>query len=291
MAQIMMNKEHTVRGKKYKAMVSFTKDGRRKRFSKTFDTKKEATQWASSLESEKANGTSYDMSDTLFHQWFWLWFKTYREDHISSSTRVSYRNTREKLKQLLPNVKVNKLTRPLIQAFFDKLDLSKGTKRKMLNHVRASLKDAVLDGVINKNPATRIQINADKSLTKKEVDKFLSDSDFTRVRDSLFNKDYKFQDSKDMALLVVACTGCRIGEVLDLQFGDVNYDTSEIKIDSSWDRLTHSSKEPKTENSNRIIKISSTLLQKLKRWESVVKQELIRRGKQNDVTHLFLNPN
>lgn len=276
---------------KFKAEVSFTNPntGHRKRFTGTFVTRKEAVIWASGLEAEKKQGTNYDKSSMLTWQFFWLWTKMYRKQRVSISTLSNYKNTMNKLRKYLPNVVVSKLTRPLLQSFFDCLDLSYETKRKILGQLKSCLTDAVLDGVISRNPAKRIQINADKSRTKSEQDKFLSDTDFQKVRESLADSKYSFDQSKDMALMVVAYTGCRIGEVLDLQWNDINYDNSTITIDSSWDRIARKSKAPKTVNSNRVVPMNDTLSKKLKEWGHIVKKHLIETGMSGQVTHLFLD--
>lgn len=117
---------------------------------------------------------------------------------------------------------------------------------------------------IPKNPALRIRITADSSKTKSENDKYLSDMDFEKVRHYLISQQYTFDDSKDMALLVCAYTGARIGEVLDLRFGDIDVQVGTINIDSSWDRVNEISKAPKTLSGIRKIKVAATLITKLK---------------------------
>lgn len=277
------------KGCSYRAEVSFSSLGRRRRLSKTFRDIEAAKEWVRKTEYEKNQGVNYQTSEYLFWSWFWLWFKTYKQNEVAAMTAQNYKHTRDLIKKLLPTVKVSELTRPLLQSTFNAMDYSKETKRKKLGQVKAALNDAVIDGVIPKNPALRIRITADSSKTKNEDDKYLSDADFEKVRQYLVSKQYTFNDSKDMALLVCAYTGARIGEVLDLRFGDIDVNAGTINIDSSWDRVNGISKAQKTPSGIRKIKVPEVLITKLKLWGIIVKKEQLKVGNQGIDDHLFID--
>ena len=66
---------------------------------------------------------------------------------------------------------MDQLTRDKIQMFFNNLNLAHEMARKDLGHLRACLRDAYDDGVLNRNPAGgRIRVVADPKKTKSDTE-------------------------------------------------------------------------------------------------------------------------
>jgi len=274
----------------YKAIMSFSKDGKRKRKSKVFDSHKDAELWIAQQQVEEGKGADAFTEDMLLTNYFAMWVKLYKEPSVEPATLDSYRLTLTHLKRLLPNVRMRDLTKGVIQNYFNHLNMSEASAKKQRSQLRACLKDAVLEGVIAKNPTdTRINIVADRSKTKQDDHKFMSRTDYYRVRNFLLDYDYQLKDVNRFALFIIANTAMRAGEALALKEDDLDYDNNEIRIDQSWDSLHKLMKEPKTEKAKRSVPVTPQVMVKIRRWVTQHKQWLLAKGITNPERYLMWN--
>ncbi|WP_225430425.1 phage integrase SAM-like domain-containing protein [Levilactobacillus brevis] len=170
-------------GKAYKAEFTIGSGKERLRKTKTFDDLVQAKKWVHQLQVDFDTGTTFEMSNWKFVDYYWHWVKLYKVPVVSASTVDSYRNSYDHFcKKGLGNVRLDQLTRAKVQRFFNELGLSHESGRKDLTHLRSCLRDAVNDGVLARNPAGgRVNIIADPNLTKSDDKKFMAIADFKKT--------------------------------------------------------------------------------------------------------------
>lgn len=223
-------------------------------------------------ESLDGNSDSKIKADMLFKDWLEFWYEHYSKPKLRPKTQANYENRiRLHIVPAIGNIPVNKLTQNMLQQFYSDLkkngskqlhgehdgSLSDSTVRGCHTTCRSALEQAKTQELIRINPAVGCKLPAKKSkemqiLTREEMQRFLIQA--------------KYEGYYELFLLDLT-TGLRRGELLSLQWEDVNFGTGELRIDKQVYRvdgeLTVST--PKTKASNRTIILPPALLQML--WQ------------------------
>lgn len=180
------------------------------------------------------------------------WIRLYKEDAIRPVTLEKYYLTYRMLRKLAPDLHLNELDRRAYQAILNKYALTHERKTVMdfHHHLKASLVDAVDDGIIERDPSRRVIIKSQKQSSKKT--KFLS---LYQLQQLLRQLDLGPKISWDWFILLVSKTGLRYAEALALTPKDFNFQKSEITINKSWDyksKVGHF-QPTKNKSSNRVV--------------------------------------
>lgn len=180
------------------------------------------------------------------------WIRLYKEDAIRPVTLEKYYLTYRMLRELAPDLHLNELDRRAYQAILNKYALTHERKTVMdfHHHLKASLVDAVDDGIIEHDPSRRVIIKGQKQSSKKT--KFLS---LYQLQQLLRQLDLGPKISWDWFILLVSKTGLRYAEALALTPKDFNFQKSEITINKSWDyksKVGHF-QPTKNKSSNRVV--------------------------------------
>lgn len=187
-------------------------------------------------------------------------------------------------------VRLEDLTRNLIQKYFNQLDMSHETSRKDLIHIRSCLRDAASDGVLMRNAATgSIRIVADPAKTKSDDKKFMAIADYRKVRDFLLDYNYDMNDVNRLALMIISQTALRVGECLALKYDNIDFLHGTVRVDESWDSHHQYLKEPKTEHVKRTLPLSPKALAILRQWIGYHRAILFKLGIANPQHFLLLN--
>lgn len=249
---------------KWRARVSFQVNGKQEFQSKQgFDTKKQATIWASKIELLKKSNNIEQLADKKVSDYFEEWVDIYKSG-MEYATQYQYQNTLDNIKKYMPNVRMKDFTRTIFQNFINEFgtDHSKETVSKRKNHISQCMRDAFADGVIKKDPTIRIQLTGKPG--KSEDDKFLELDDFvalTRyVEHELDSSEY--ENKSYLAIYIALHTGLRFGEVIALTSDDVDFKNKTISVNKAYDQKHHL-KSTKTESSNRTVPVDNALLSRL----------------------------
>lgn len=109
-------------------------------------------------------------STKLFYKYYKQWITLYKENAIRPITLDKYYLAQRKLRELAPDLHLNQLNRRTYQDLIN--CYAETHKRKTVldfhHHLRASLVDAVDDGLLEKDPTQRIII---KGIAKKQLKK------------------------------------------------------------------------------------------------------------------------
>lgn len=196
------------------------------------------------------------------------------KSNVKESTYATYKfHVEHHIKPYFNNKQISKIKKIEIQKFinykleYGRLDnrggLSIKTVKDLINIIKQSFGYA-----INKNYIENMDLNFKINKIPDKV--VLLDTDnFSKLLNHLKNNDDYFSKG----ILLIMCTGMRIGEVCALKNSDINLNTKEIMINKTLQRIQDVSNknktkiiitETKTVNSKRIIPIPDSLLPYLK---------------------------
>lgn len=243
------------RGKKWRVVVSVMDKGVRRKVSKTFNTKREATEWSVQMESDKFQNKKIIASSMLFSDYFKMWVKNYKSKDIRASTLTAYITAENIIDTLFTNVRLEDLNYPILQHGLDEYGEShkKSYLTLLVAKIKASLKDALYDGYITSDFFSRLKPHGLESDVKIKA---LSADEFEILQAYLYAHS---NDKINLSLLVALETGMRIGEVLALNYEDVSAPFNNIHVDKSLTAASREITPPKNKNSYRDVRITKEL--------------------------------
>ena len=215
--------------------------------------------------------------DMLFGDWLCCWYETHSKPTLRASTQNNYENVIHN--HALPEIgkiPLNKLSQNDLQQFYGRLkkngrkrlteQYGAGLSNRMVRmcHAtcRSALEKAVQDGLIRVNPALGCKLPPKKAremqvLTREELQRFLIQA--------------KFEGYYEVFLLDLA-TGLRRGELMALQWDDLNFKTGVLNVNKQvYDvRGQLQISTPKTKNSIRKIVLPPAVVAVLQEYKKTV---------------------
>lgn len=209
-------------------------DGKRKRIervAKGAKTKKEAMKIMLDVEDELKFGiNTLDKSKMSYGDFLRYWMDSYVTKNLAKNTIDSYDHHLKRIIPALGHYELRQLTPMIIQDFIDKSleSLSVNTVDVYKAMLSGSLKYAVHPcGFIKSNPAGYVKVKRrkdDVDVKNKNTD-FISLEKFEKILE-VFEKDFTAQ----VFLKIAYNTGMRRGELLGLQWSDVDLDNKVIHV-------------------------------------------------------------
>ena len=279
------------RGKNsYRLTVSegFDLDGKPMIHRKTVHgTKKDAEVELAKFVTEVQNGLVIDGKSLKFSEFTEIWKRDYGSKELAPSTYKRYcRMLETRLLPYFGHFYINKIKPTDIMKFYDLLEKdtqlvrkkgNNGSKTKkplsgktILEHhrlLRAMLHKAVYWQLIVANPAERVQPPKARKPKRRSYD-----DEQTKILlenlELLPSEDTKYK----VAIILTVFTGVRLGELMGLEWPDVDFKNGIISINRSSQYLADMgvfTKVPKTESSIREIAIPEfiiSLLEEYKLW-------------------------
>ena len=255
---------------------------KRKRSSSTFSgTEREANKELDRLLDEASGWGDINPYKTSISKFIKIYLGAIEAKGLAKSTLRRYKQILElRIEPALGHLFLGKITGQNIQDFFDglptaaRLDKSKGNKP--LSQESIDYHYRVLHGVfaaaqkkklIKHNPCDSV----DKPRTLKPFDDD-TDSDvafFTPLQVKKLILSLK--DVRRVLISTAVKTGLRRGELLALQWSDIDFDAGTLSVKRSLQYTKadgYSYKPPKTKKSRRTIDISTELTEELKKWKA-----------------------
>ena len=250
-------------------------------------TKKDAEVELAKFVTEVQNGLVIDGKSLKFSEFTEIWKRDYGSKELAPSTYKRYcRMLETRLLPYFGHFYINKIKPTDIMKFYDLLEKdtqlvrkkgNNGSKTKkplsgktILEHhrlLRAMLHKAVYWQLIVANPAERVQPPKARKPKRKSYD----DEQTKMLLENLEllpSEDTKYK----VAIILTVFTGVRLGELMGLEWTDVNFKNGIISINRSSQYLSDMgvfTKVPKTESSIREIAIPEFiifLLEEYKLW-------------------------
>ncbi|KRN77459.1 tyrosine-type recombinase/integrase [Weissella minor] len=251
-------------GSTYKVRVSIRDgDNYRRKTKSGFKTKSAAKAWAIEQESLKNTSGLSIGADQLFSNYFEAWYKLYKTD-ITEASLKWYRHTHRLLVEYLPNVTLEKLSRPILQDFFNQLGTKNAysTNQKVRMYIRSSLQNAIYDGLIYRD-ATQGVVITGKDGKSKDL-KFLETKQMADVIQLIQSIPIAERTISDEMILTGLYTGARYQEIAALTLSDIK--PGLISINKAWEQFEKKIKETKTKTSNRIVDVPVQFTNELMDW-------------------------
>lgn len=232
-----------------------TLDGRR--VSKTFKLRRDALEWIETIRSQSRQGLTYDSSKTTVSELLDEWFKI-KTTQLRPATQESYkRMARLYIKPAIGRLRLSDLNAARVQKFYSDLE-KRGIGTRTIEHthtvLHGFLKHAHRLGLVAQNWTEMVEV---PRRTKREMQVW----DENQV--NLFLQYVK----SDLFYRLAFSTGMRRGEILGLQWKDVDWATSMIKVS----RQVYSPEgggfifqTPKTDRGTRGIRLGSGLMDALR---------------------------
>ena len=249
--------------------------------------KKDAEVELAKFVTEVQNGLIIDGKSLKFYEFTEIWKRDYGSKELAPSTYKRYcRMLETRLLPYFGHFYINKIKPTDIMKFYDLLEKdtqlvrkkgNNGSKTKnplsgktILEHhrlLRAMLHKAVYWQLIVANPAERVQPPKARKPKRKSYD-----DEQTKILlenlELLPSEDTKYK----VAIILTVFTGVRLGELMGLEWQDVDFKNGIISINRSSQYLSDMgvfTKVPKTESSIREIAIPEfiiSLLEEYKLW-------------------------
>ena len=221
-------------------------------------------------------------ADMPFGEWVEFWYENYSKPMLRPSSQRSYKDfIWLYIRPKLGSVPLNKLTTNDFQQFFNWMrkdgrtlhresrggGLSDNMVRNCHSLCRRALEKAVADRLIVKNPiegckAPPIKRKEMRLLTREELQKLL-----IQARDEGYYEVF----------LLELTTGLRVGELMALQWDDLNFKTGELRIERQVYRTRDELliQEPKTKASIRTVILPPPVVEALKEYKKIVSSRWI----------------
>ncbi|MBU5227801.1 site-specific integrase [Clostridium senegalense] len=251
--------------KGWQFIISYKVKGKWKQKSRQgFSTKKEAKPAAEKMllelkENENLNAELRDITFAEFKDMYMEHIKL----HMQGNTIAAY-NAALKHFRNLDNTEMNKITNIDVQNCIDnmiKINLSYGAIKTYTTRIKTLFNSAANKyNVISKSPAVNVELKVKKEQSNKKA---LTESELK----DLINRTKNFKYKAIFAL--AGMCGLRAGEILGLQWNNVNFKDNIIKIDFQWKKLDNGTigfGELKSKNSYRTIPMPSYVKELLLDW-------------------------
>lgn len=231
----------------------FGHEGKRYRQS-GFKTKKDAQEAETIARNKLLKGVMVN-NKSSFIDYYVQWVDLNKKDVISESGYKNYIYAINNFKKFLDvenikYVKMDELTTTIYRKFLKWYGANHTTEsvRKTNNCLKASIKDAIEEGLIHKNPTYKA-VAKGKVPAKKEEDKFMSVYNFEQLKTQVKNSN----SQSSLFLFILIITGARFSEVQKLKNKDLNFKNNTIHLPGT-----------KTDIADRIVDVNQNDMKHIK---------------------------
>ena len=170
-------------------------------------------------------------SKIVFATYFEEWIKIYKDGAIRKVTMNKYLLSLSWVKKLAPKLKINEIDRVAYQQLLN--DYAKCHERQTTmdfhHHLKASLLDAVDEGLLERDPTRKVIIKGKDAKTKKR--KYLNQFELHSLLTHLNLGD---ELNYDWLILLIAKTGMRFSEAIALTPSDFDFAHQVLSINKTW---------------------------------------------------------
>lgn len=213
---------------------------------------------------------TYDENELLY-KYYERWIKVYKEGAVRNSTMKKYLLTLSWIRKLVPKIKLKDINRITYQEIINKYAEKHERQSTMDFHhqLKASIMDAVDEGLILKDPTRKTIIKGKTPRDKKE--KYLNQFELQKLIGDLdLNDNINF----DWLIYLIAKTGLRFSEALAVTPKDFDFQHQSLNIDKTWNYKESGGFEAtKNKSSERKIQLD---------WQTIIKFSEVLKDKEID---------
>lgn len=283
-----------IKNKKYKIDIPIGYNGNKRiRHIETFyGGKKEAVLRESELKIQLKNNTYVRKNSMTMKELIDEWLKS-KKNIIGIKTYTEYERYCKNITECIGHIKVKDINVKILEEFYSELKTCKkgkeknGYSEKTIKH-HYTLMSGILNSAIKWG---YLYINPNQNVTpikvhKKEIECY-SPEEVERLIEVLQNEPIKYQ----AVILLALDSGCRRGELTGLTWNDIDFDKSTININKTTQYVSGYGtfeKSTKSDTSNRVVYITPTTIQVLKKYKlKQDKQKLLLGNKWSNSTRVF----
>ena len=195
-----------------------------------FVTKAEAKAAATEVENNLNKGISPHLKPEPFDKYFANWVSVYKKG-VSKNTLARYLTTQQTIDEHFPGISLQSITKRSYQEFLNEYakNHAKETTRKLNTHIRACIRDAVDEGIIQVD-FTRGAVLSGSVPSKRPEEKHLNYFESKRLVRAL----EKPKELSHYLILLGLKSGMRFAEMAGLTRPDFDFDKNEINVDKTW---------------------------------------------------------
>lgn len=233
---------------------------------------------------EKVHSGQYAASDMKFQDFAEMWFKDFAQTHYRARTYREYEKLAQRVYPAIGHIRIDRLQPRHLLAFYKLLSApganqrtGGGLSQKSILHyhtfISAVMERAVKWQMIPQNPCRQI----DPPKPKKAMMPYLDDVQTAAFLEALDNEP--IQDRVFFTLAIY--TGMRRGELLGLEWSDIDFDTGVISVrrTSQYDgQLGTYTDTTKTELSRRSMKVSQGIVDMLREYRAAQAEKKLSLG-------------
>ena len=231
-------------------------------------------------------------SNISITEWVQTCLEVYIIPNVSSTTLSRYQGMIKRyINPVIGHIPVQQLTTLAVQSWVNGLKISPSSGKEMsaatIKHayhvLKGAMDKAVLAGIIYRSPCTGIMLPKGQ---KKQAVIY----DEKQIRQLL---DAAAGTEMELVIDMELCLGVRRGELLGLEWGDVDWEHNQVKIIRNRVVVDGKSvvKEPKTATSVRTLDVPLPLMQKLRKHKMQCLSNKLRLGKAYTVTdYIIVHP-
>lgn len=217
----------------------------------------------------------------IIHRWLW----DYKRIEICSKTCEWYEHLIHKMiEPHIGGLALKKVTALTVQTLINRLVTVDGYAARTVRGVRSilfqSFDFAIQLGLMQNNPAASIKMPKIRKRGKNDAEKAIPSEICAKVLHAA-QQDPLMRAS----ITTLLFTGLRIGELLALRWGDIDFEQHILTVDEAvvrrpvyneqGDRLAlkYEVSEPKTEESYRTVQLAAPVIEALQTWRSYLQSE------------------
>ncbi|MGN7309880.1 tyrosine-type recombinase/integrase [Alkalicoccobacillus gibsonii] len=253
------------RGSSWQYTISRMVDGKYKPIRKSgFRTKKEALAAAAEIETGLRKGVTPKLKLEPFDQYFESWIAAYKSG-VSKNTKARYKDSLTIVKTEFGGIPIQKISKRDYQLFLNKFGETHAisSAKKLNSHIRACVKDAIDDGIIQTDFTRKAVLTGTKE--KRPEEKHLHFEESKLLLNFLYEDREK---TLNRYLILLALTsGMRFGELVGLTREDFNFFNNTISVNKQWGytkQMPEGFCSTKNEQSMRTIKMDEDVMNEFK---------------------------
>lgn len=274
----------------YRLRVSggYTGEGKRIIYKRTIQAKNktEAEKELALFISEIETGQALSAKKIRFRDYADFWINNYAIPNLSPKTYERYKSMlKSRILPYLGNMYLDKIQPMQLMYLYQELSEStyirknttyKLSSKTVLEHHRllhSMLQQAVYWQMVPYNAASRVR----PPKSRKPNINFYDDVQTIALIKALDGEELKFR----VIILLTIFTGLRRGEVLGLEWPDVNFKNFSVTVRQAsqyFSSIGVYTKDPKTESSNRVISIPESIIKLLKEYKRKQLQQRLKLG-------------
>lgn len=251
------------RGKTYQYTISRYVNGKYAAIRKGgFEKKSDAIAEATDIEARLKKGQTIHTKLEPINEYFDNWMTLYKSE-VSKGTKSIYSYSYEYINKHFGDMPLQHIRKSDYQRFINDLgkNYSKETVKKVNSHVRACVRDAIDDGVIQTDFTRKVVLTGKDS--KPEGEKIIGYSDAKKLKNELENTLNEQDRPVYYMILLALTTGMRFAELIGLTRNDFNFSNNTISVSKARGYLTYDGEgEKKTKNktSIRVIEMNKSTM-------------------------------